>query len=105
MMKLTYLVLLAVFSSWIAWGLATFYTLASLLYTWDIIINSICLFLLLSTSERVWKQAVNICYYPCLCFVLCPSLKKVDEIDGVVKQIEIKTQRSSSNMATEVNDE
>ena len=97
MMKLTYLVLLAVFSSWIAWGLATFYTLASLLYTFDVIVNSICLWLLLSTSEHIWKKAVVIFYYPCCCFALCPSLKNVDEIDHVVKQIEIKP-RSSTNV-------
>ena len=98
MMKLTLLVLIAVFSSWIAWGLATFYTLASLLYTYDIIINSLCLWLLLSTSESIWKKFVTIFYFPCCCFYLCPSLKKVDEIDGVTKVIEIKTQKSVSNV-------
>ena len=87
-MKLTYLVVLTLVSGWIYWGISGVYSFASLLYPWDLIVNTICLWFLLSINGSKWNVAVKICYYPCLCNFLCPTIKE-QKTQVVEKVIEV----------------
>ena len=100
-MKLTYLVVLTLVSGWIYWGISSVYSWASLLYPWDLIMNTICLWFLLSINESKWNVAVRICYYPCLCNFLCPTIKeqKVPGIDKVIElRVEVKSKSGISSI-------
>lgn len=44
--------------------------------------DTLCMFLLFSSiTEPYWNVLVKICYWPCCCWKLCPSIKQGDELD------------------------
>jgi len=95
--KLTFLVSLSMVSSWLYWGVLLVYPFAQLLYVFDVMVNVMCLYFVLSINAQKWNTAVYICYYPCCCHLLCPTIKEVTIAPKVRDTIVLSTTSTKPN--------
>ena len=98
MIKMLFLVLCSVLFTWIYLFVGIVSIDIAYAVSYSIIIDTVCMWLLLSSiTQSYWDKLVNLFYFPCLCFVICPSIKDCDENDMkhlIKKHIEMNSRGS-----------
>ena len=79
--KQSILAFIAIISSLFLWGGSAYYPEFFLLqYGWDILINSICTWLMMNTSQKYWIFFKTYC---CCCRICYPKLNPLEPLETV----------------------
>ncbi len=82
MIKLCILVTLSVAVTWTYIFVGIYSIDIAFAVSWSLLVDCICMFLLFSSiTEPYWKVLVQLFYFPCCCWRLCPSIKQGDDLD------------------------